>query len=167
MFRKLIVSFLFASCGPVITRSHSSLELMAQNRSRPGLPDTAPILNVPQLTFWESSMLAVVISDAAREGEFRFQRRKFGTTTSELRALRGSLSRNESPCCVCELAIAGNVIAVLRRVVSITSRHQARGCVHSIHLIETPPRPKKSPSGLEPEGAAQRKCSFQPTAGEL
>jgi len=34
------------------------------------------------------SMLAVVISDAAREGEFRFQRRKFGTTASELRALR-------------------------------------------------------------------------------
>src|SRR5258708_24174187 len=34
------------------------------------------------------SMLAVVISDAAREGEFHFQKRKFGTTASELRALR-------------------------------------------------------------------------------
>ena len=34
------------------------------------------------------SMLAVVISDAAREGAFHFQKRKFGTTASELRALR-------------------------------------------------------------------------------
>jgi transposase len=33
------------------------------------------------------SMLAVVISDAAREGEFQFQRRKFGTTDKELRAM--------------------------------------------------------------------------------
>jgi len=34
------------------------------------------------------SMLAVVISDAAREGEFHFLKRKFGATASELRALR-------------------------------------------------------------------------------
>lgn len=33
------------------------------------------------------SMLAVVITDAAREGEFRFERRKFGATESELRQL--------------------------------------------------------------------------------
>ena len=33
------------------------------------------------------SMLAVVIADAAREGEFRFERRKFGATESELRQL--------------------------------------------------------------------------------
>lgn len=33
------------------------------------------------------SMLAVVISDAAREGEFQFQRRKFGATATELRAM--------------------------------------------------------------------------------
>jgi transposase len=33
-------------------------------------------------------MLAVVISDAAREGAFQFQQRRFGTTASELRALR-------------------------------------------------------------------------------
>ena len=32
-------------------------------------------------------MLAVVIADAAREGEFRFERHKFGTTESELRQL--------------------------------------------------------------------------------
>ena len=38
------------------------------------------------------SMLAVVISDAAREGEFRFEQRKFGTAASELRALRNWLS---------------------------------------------------------------------------
>src|ERR1700756_5118837 len=33
------------------------------------------------------SMLAVVIADAAREGEFQFERRKFGATESELRQL--------------------------------------------------------------------------------
>jgi len=33
------------------------------------------------------SMLAVVITDAAAEGEFRFQRRKFGTLGSDLKAL--------------------------------------------------------------------------------
>jgi hypothetical protein len=33
------------------------------------------------------SMLAVVISDAAREGEFQFPRRKFGATATELRAM--------------------------------------------------------------------------------
>lgn len=32
-------------------------------------------------------MLAVVVSDAAREGEFHFERRKFGATESELRQL--------------------------------------------------------------------------------
>src|SRR5947209_19955339 len=32
-------------------------------------------------------MLAVVIADAAREGEFQFLRRKFGATESELRQL--------------------------------------------------------------------------------
>lgn len=37
------------------------------------------------------SMLAVVISDAAREGEFRFQQRKFGTAPSELKQLRAWL----------------------------------------------------------------------------
>jgi transposase len=34
------------------------------------------------------SMLAVVIIDAAREGKFAFQQRKFGTTASQLRDLR-------------------------------------------------------------------------------
>jgi transposase len=38
------------------------------------------------------SMLAVVVADAAREGEFQFQRRKFGTTASELKALTAWLS---------------------------------------------------------------------------
>ena len=38
------------------------------------------------------SMLAVVIADGAREGDFQFQRRKFGTTASELQALRAWLS---------------------------------------------------------------------------
>ena len=33
------------------------------------------------------SMLAVVVADAAAEGEFQFERRKFGTTESELRQL--------------------------------------------------------------------------------
>jgi transposase len=33
------------------------------------------------------SMLAVVVADAGREGEFQFERRKFGTTESELRQL--------------------------------------------------------------------------------
>jgi len=33
------------------------------------------------------SMLAVVVADAALEGEFRFERRKFGTMASELKAL--------------------------------------------------------------------------------
>ena len=33
------------------------------------------------------SMLAVVVSDVAREGEFQFERRKFGTTASELKLL--------------------------------------------------------------------------------
>ena len=33
------------------------------------------------------SMLAVVVVDAAAEGEFQFERRKFGTTESELRQL--------------------------------------------------------------------------------
>jgi hypothetical protein len=61
---------------------------MSQNRYRPGLSDTAPILNVPQLTFWESSMPAVVISDAAREGRISLPTSQVGTTISELRALR-------------------------------------------------------------------------------
>jgi transposase len=34
------------------------------------------------------SMLAVVVADAGREGEFQFQRRKFGATASELQQLR-------------------------------------------------------------------------------
>jgi transposase len=38
------------------------------------------------------SMLAVVVSDAAREGELGFERRKFGTTASELKVLDGWLS---------------------------------------------------------------------------
>jgi len=38
------------------------------------------------------SMLAVVVSDAGREGEFRFERRKFGTAAGQLRALRQWLS---------------------------------------------------------------------------
>jgi hypothetical protein len=33
------------------------------------------------------SLLAVVLSDVAQAGEFDFERRKFGTTASELRAL--------------------------------------------------------------------------------
>jgi len=33
------------------------------------------------------SMLAVVIADVALEGEFQFERRKFGATESELRQL--------------------------------------------------------------------------------
>ena len=33
------------------------------------------------------SMLAVVVADAAAEGEFQFERRKFGTTESALRQL--------------------------------------------------------------------------------
>ena len=33
------------------------------------------------------SMLAVVVADAGREGEFQFDRRQFGTTESELRQL--------------------------------------------------------------------------------
>src|SRR5258708_37664752 len=33
------------------------------------------------------SMLAVVIADAAREGEWQFRRRKFGATVSQLRQL--------------------------------------------------------------------------------
>ena len=41
------------------------------------------------------SMLAVVITDAAAEGEFRFARRKFGTLDSELRALSGWLAEQE------------------------------------------------------------------------
>jgi transposase len=38
------------------------------------------------------SMLAVVVTDAAREGEFQFERRKFGATASELRELRAWLA---------------------------------------------------------------------------
>ena len=37
------------------------------------------------------SMLAVVIADAGREGEFLFERRKFGSTPSELKLLRAWL----------------------------------------------------------------------------
>ena len=37
------------------------------------------------------SILAVVIADAGREGEFCFERRKFGTTPSELKQLRAWL----------------------------------------------------------------------------
>jgi len=39
------------------------------------------------------SMLAVVISDVAREGDFQFERRKFGTTASELKELNGWLKQ--------------------------------------------------------------------------
>jgi transposase len=38
------------------------------------------------------SLLAVVISDVAQEGEFQFQRRKFGTAASELRQLSAWLA---------------------------------------------------------------------------
>jgi hypothetical protein len=37
-------------------------------------------------------MLAVVIADAAREGEFQFQRRKFGTTAGQSKELAAWLS---------------------------------------------------------------------------
>jgi transposase len=40
-------------------------------------------------------MLAVVITDAAAEGEFRFERRKFGTVDSELRALSAWLEEHQ------------------------------------------------------------------------
>ena len=39
------------------------------------------------------SMLAVVISDVAGGGEFRFERRKFGTVDSQLKALAAWLSQ--------------------------------------------------------------------------
>jgi transposase len=41
------------------------------------------------------SMLAVVIADVAREGEFEFERRKFGATESELRRLSTWLTEYE------------------------------------------------------------------------
>jgi hypothetical protein len=41
------------------------------------------------------SMVAVVITDAAREGEFQFERRKFGATESELRQLAAWLAEHE------------------------------------------------------------------------
>jgi transposase len=41
------------------------------------------------------SMVAVVITDAAREGEFQFERRKFGATESELRQLAAWLAGHE------------------------------------------------------------------------
>ena len=41
------------------------------------------------------SMLAVVIADAAREGEFQFQKRKFGTTASQLRDLTQWLTEHQ------------------------------------------------------------------------
>jgi transposase len=40
-------------------------------------------------------MLAVVITDAAADGEFRFERRKFGTVDSELRALSAWLEEQQ------------------------------------------------------------------------
>jgi transposase len=41
------------------------------------------------------SMLAVVIADIAKEGEMRFERKKFGTTDSELRHLSAWLAEHE------------------------------------------------------------------------
>jgi transposase len=41
------------------------------------------------------SMLAVVVSDVAREGEFQFERRKFGAVPSELRALSAWLKERD------------------------------------------------------------------------
>jgi len=41
------------------------------------------------------SMLAVVITDAAAAGEFRFERRKFGTLDSELKVLSGWLAEQQ------------------------------------------------------------------------
>ena len=41
------------------------------------------------------SMLAVVITDAAREGEFQFEQRKFGATESELRQMAAWLTEHE------------------------------------------------------------------------
>src|SRR5918992_665167 len=49
-------------------------------------------------------MLAVVITDAAAEGEFRFERRKFGTVDSELRALSAWLEEQEGRGGGCESA---------------------------------------------------------------
>jgi hypothetical protein len=40
-------------------------------------------------------MLAVVVIDAAREGEFEFERRKFGTTAGELGLLAEWLGQQE------------------------------------------------------------------------
>lgn len=40
-------------------------------------------------------MLAVGIADVAREGEFQFQRRKFGTVASELKALQAWLREHQ------------------------------------------------------------------------
>src|ERR1700722_18428020 len=40
-------------------------------------------------------MVAVVITDAAREGEFQFERRKFGATESELPQLAAWLAEHE------------------------------------------------------------------------
>ena len=40
-------------------------------------------------------MLAVVITDAAREGEFQFQKRQFGTTASQLRNWRQWLAEHQ------------------------------------------------------------------------
>jgi hypothetical protein len=41
------------------------------------------------------SILAVVVADAAREGDFQFERRKFGTTASELRELSNWLEQQD------------------------------------------------------------------------
>src|SRR5215472_11723420 len=48
------------------------------------------------------SMLAVVIADAAAVGEFQFERRKFGTTESELRQLAIWLAERGVPEAVME-----------------------------------------------------------------
>ena len=72
------------------------------------------------------SMLAVVITDAAREGEFQFERRKFGATESELRQMAAWLTEHE----VLEAVRRRRAAALLQDLIRFrTAKKNGRGDV--------------------------------------
>ena len=81
------------------------------------------------------SMLAVVITDAAREGEFQFQKRKLGATASQLRDLRQWLTEHQVRVAVPPEAVPeerGERKAWCERLVGL-AEIWARQCFHERH----------------------------------
>ena len=100
------------------------------------------------------SMLAVVVSDVGRAGEFQFEQRKFGASPSELRALAGWLKERD----------------VREAVMESTAQywkpvwHELEG---QCELFQAPAQSNKAPKGRKRDFADAERLLRRHVAGEL